>query len=176
MFLYSVTFSLLATVFLFVQDLHFLIYLGVGAIFSAPVFILAAHHGSKIADDEFSARNHYLSSNRVVTFSRVPIYYPIVAILPYVLIPLVLVILAEVFENLALQSAALLIISPVALIFRGFSLVEFEVLSWWSVVAVGAYSLVCLVSIIAGFISKEKEREKMYLEVANEIQMSKRYL
>ncbi len=175
MYLYTLVFSALSALFLFVSGLHFMIYIGVGAVFGAPVVILAAHHGIKIADEEFSARNHKLSGEKITTFERVPLYYPIVAMLPYLALPLVCVLIGELSGIIAFQTVALVIAAPAALIFRGASLINLASVSWWAALAVGIYCLACLISVTAGFINKEKERERAYIDIVNEIQLSKRY-
>lgn len=170
--LFCLIFTLFGLLFLYGEDINPTLRIIIGVAFMAPICILFFIEGSKTAENEFAIRNKMITDK--FAMNPVPFWFSVVLVIPFVVLLFLLTIVGNLSGFIVFQTMAMLLLSPIAMIFKAVGLFTMTQLSWYSVLMVAIFFVISLTFYFIGFIRKEREKEKGYKQVAQEIWLNSR--
>lgn len=160
----------------FVGNMNEVLRFILGVVMILPLCVLFYGRGNIIATREFSARNIAISPDKTIEINRVPFWYGLVMVAPFILINLILVLLGNITGVYGFQSLALYVCLPVAICFRAVGLITtLSMSNWYAVLAVGVFLLIMIGMYFFGFYKTLIDKERSFKEMINEVKFNTKF-
>lgn len=172
---YCILISVLCTLFLF-AEMDELLRFGIGLILLLPLCVLLYSRGNIMATKEFVKRNPAISPEKSKIVNKVPLYYSILTLVPFLAILILFVTLGSLIPTLfPLQSIALYITLPVTMCFKAIGLIPaMDVSNPYALLCVAVFFIIMFSVYFYGYIKAIRDKESSFQQMINEMNFNRK--
>lgn len=147
-----------------------------GVVMALPLCVLFYSRGNITATKEFTNRNLTINIENVVGVNKVPFWYGLVMITPFIVVLFAFVIIGNITGIYPFQNVALYVCLPSTICFKALEIiVTLEEANWMAVLAVGAFVFIMCSFYFLGFYKTLAEKEKSFKEMLNEVRFNSKF-
>lgn len=141
-----------------------------GVVFLIAPLIMVFSRAMGIGERDYRLKNRaVLTDIHTQKIEKVNPFRAILYMLPFVVISLLLVFIAEVAKVQFLHGFSLILFLPTTLLFQGFGLFDFKTLSWFAMLSVSVMVVAVAVVFCLGYYRGIKSMQQKNEEMVNEI-------